>query len=249
MEQTDAAAGQWLAEALERYLNKERWDAWAGTVASTIPDNFECYARILHRVNGSHAPEVRWADIARDKGTLVHPKVQFHTMARTALYERVVLGGVEHAPPSPGELDEAQLAALGDILTGQSESDIYQAVWNGWGGFEPGTTEGIPYSQDGTLEVAKGFRAYFVFRGTGEDFGRPPWFDAGMGLNTQSPNLAWPEDRSWCVATEVDFDSTLVGGSAELIAAVVQSSILEAVQVTPATKLTSDADALNSPPR
>lgn len=249
MKQIDAAAGQWIADALERYLNKERWDAWTGTVASTIPDSFECYARILHRVNGSHAPEVRWADIARAKGTRVHPEVQFHTMAKTALYERVVLDGVEHAPPSPGELDEVQLAALAEILAGQSGADIHQAVWTGWGGFEPGTTEGVPYSHDGTLVVAKGFRAYFVFQGTGEDFARPPWFDAGLGLNTQSANLAWPEDGSWCVATEVDFDSTLVGGTAELIAAVVHSPVLEAVQVTPATKLSSDADALNSPPR
>jgi hypothetical protein len=29
----------------------------------------------------------------------------------------------------------------------------------------------------------------------------------------ESPCLFWPADRAWCVATEVDFDSTLVSGS------------------------------------
>ena len=245
MDQVDGTAGKWIADALERYLNKERWTDWAGTVAGTIPDHFQAYARILHRVSGNSSPELRWAEVARAKDTLIHPEVQFHTMARIALYERVVLDGAEHAPPTPGELDVIQLAALGRILAAHCRTDIYQGVWDGWGGFEPGTTEGVPYSQDGTLNVANGFRRYLVFHGDGEDLARPPWFDAGMGLNTQSANLAWPEDKSWCVATEIDFDSTLVGGSAELIAAVVRSPILEALRVSPATKLTADADAVN----
>jgi hypothetical protein len=35
----------------------------------------------------------------------------------------------------------------------------------------------------------------------------------------QSPSIFWPEDRAWCVATEIDLDSTYVGGSRELIEA------------------------------
>lgn len=31
------------------------------------------------------------------------------------------------------------------------------------------------------------------------------------------PNLWWPEDRAWCVASEIDLDYTLVGGTEELI--------------------------------
>jgi hypothetical protein len=30
----------------------------------------------------------------------------------------------------------------------------------------------------------------------------------------RSPNLWWPEDRAWCVATEIDFAWTYIGGSA-----------------------------------
>jgi len=44
----------------------------------------------------------------------------------------------------------------------------------------------------------------------------------------QSPHLAWPEDRAWCVATEIDLDSTYVAGPEELIAAVLADDRLEA---------------------
>ena len=30
------------------------------------------------------------------------------------------------------------------------------------------------------------------------------------------PNLWWPDDRAWCVASEIDLDYTLVGGPDEL---------------------------------
>jgi hypothetical protein len=46
--------------------------------------------------------------------------------------------------------------------------------------------------------------------------------------STQSPNLWWPDDRSWCVATEVDFSWTYVGGSHALIERVLADPALEA---------------------
>lgn len=47
-------------------------------------------------------------------------------------------------------------------------------------------------------------------------------------VKREAPNLIWPADRSWFVVSEVDADSTLVGGSAELIEAIVESPALEA---------------------
>jgi hypothetical protein len=61
----------------------------------------------------------------------------------------------------------------------------------------------------------------------------------------QSPNLLWPVDPSWCVATEIDFDSTLVGGSARLIEAVLADPRLEALPVRPDDSLQADADTVN----
>ena len=47
----------------------------------------------------------------------------------------------------------------------------------------------------------------------------------------QSPNLWWPEDQAWIVATGIDFAWTYVGGSEKLIDGVVSDDLLEAMPV------------------
>lgn len=42
------------------------------------------------------------------------------------------------------------------------------------------------------------------------------------------PNLWWPDDRTWCVASEIDLVHTYVGGSKELIADLLAHRELEA---------------------
>ena len=48
-----------------------------------------------------------------------------------------------------------------------------------------------------------------------------------------SPNLWWPEDRNWCVATEVDYPWTYVGGSRALISLLCKEPIIDAKVVNP----------------
>jgi hypothetical protein len=61
----------------------------------------------------------------------------------------------------------------------------------------------------------------------------------------QTPNLWWPHDRAWFVATEIDFDSTLVGGSHALIDALLANDALEALEITLDTRLDWFGDELN----
>ncbi|MEP7193771.1 MAG: hypothetical protein ABI903_12995 [Actinomycetota bacterium] len=70
----------------------------------------------------------------------------------------------------------------------------------------------------------------------------PTWFQA------QSPNLFWPADRTWCVATEIDFDSTLVAGTRTLIDALLNEPTLDAWPLDPDDSLDSDADHVNRVP-
>lgn len=219
MEQVDGAAGQWIADALEPVLrDRERF----GAVAATIPGHYQGYARILHRVSGNAATEIRWADVAAQKRTSVHPAVQFHRLAQTEIYGNAVLDGAVYGRPDLGALDEIQSEALAQIVAGCTEvdQDILQAVWVGWDGFWPGNG-GIPDGVGERLRVGGGLREYWVFRGSMAELALPPW--RADGTHSEMPNLVWPADRSWCLATEVDFDSTVVGGSATLIAAVVHS--------------------------
>jgi hypothetical protein len=71
----------------------------------------------------------------------------------------------------------------------------------------------------------------------------------GLGIfRPQSPNIFWPADRRWCVASEIDFDCMLVGGSARLIEAILNTPELDAWPVGPDDSLASDADKLNQIP-
>jgi hypothetical protein len=52
-------------------------------------------------------------------------------------------------------------------------------------------------------------------------FCQPPAF--------QSPNLWWPADRVWCVASDIDLPSTYLGGTRALVEEVPGDDRLEAV--------------------
>jgi hypothetical protein len=61
----------------------------------------------------------------------------------------------------------------------------------------------------------------------------------------QSPDQWWPDDHSWCVATEIDFDCTLVGGTRELIDTVLNDPRLEVFAIPPEDDLTYEGDHIN----
>jgi hypothetical protein len=68
------------------------------------------------------------------------------------------------------------------------------------------------------------------------------------GFMQQSPNLLWPADRAWFLASEIDFDSTLVGGSAALIGAILDTPALDAWPIGRDDSLAFDADLVNGVP-
>lgn len=99
-------------------------------------------------------------------------------------------------------------------------------------------------------------REHILFRGGVSEFADPewmltvPWRDRelethGFAPSAQSPSLVWPDDHAWVMVTEVDFDSTIVGGSTELIRALVGDARLEAHPIREGTSMTWDSDEVN----
>ncbi|HET8928799.1 MAG TPA: hypothetical protein VFN24_13350 [Microbacterium sp.] len=99
-------------------------------------------------------------------------------------------------------------------------------------------------------------RGHILFRGGAAELAGPdwvlrvPWRDDeleahGFPPSAQSPSLVWPDDRAWVLVTEVDFDSTIVGGSHELVAALCDDPRLEALAVPADADLTWDGDPIN----
>jgi hypothetical protein len=70
----------------------------------------------------------------------------------------------------------------------------------------------------------------------------------GMKSSYQSASLWWPDDRAWCVATEIDFDWTYVGSSNACIAAVLSSPDLEALPAQLSDGVSYASDPINPMP-
>jgi len=252
----DVSAGDWIAAHLVRL---------DGTVGQHVPAVFDAYARVLHPPHTPTGEQGTWAQVCATTGTTAHPLMQWLTISRTqdvptgdgAFTSRSAWSG---SPPDTGNLAPEPLDALLDVL-GETTGDqrCVFALWEGLGWVDcrgawfrrtaaDGTVieEGEPPSAF-PLEVLDGprlalpGRSYLLFTG--------PLADATQldprGFGSQSPNLFWPRDHSWCVATEVDFDSTLIGGPRPLIDAVLASPVLEAWPVAPQDSLARDADTVN----
>jgi hypothetical protein len=169
--------------------------------------------------------------------------------------------------PETGNLPPAELGDLVDVLTGfTAQDDCFHAVWEGWGWLDG---RGVAYltaetgrwgrrASPGAVppalapEVLAGPRLrlpgrdHVLFRGPLRAALSIGHEHPGGGVFwPQSPSLLWPADRSWCVATEIDFDSTLVAGSRALIDAVLAAADLEAWPVGPEDDLTEQGDLIN----
>lgn len=94
-------------------------------------------------------------------------------------------------------------------------------------------------------------RSYVLFEAGANDFAdaawpaRAPWVDNVMWA--QSPSILWPDDHAWVLATEIDFDSTLVAGTRALVRELVETPGLEVLPIPTDADLTWDGDVLNRP--
>ncbi len=99
-------------------------------------------------------------------------------------------------------------------------------------------------------------RSFVLFRAGTREFADPAWIlDApwrdheseqhGFAPDAQSPSLLWPDDRAWVLVSEVDFDSTIVAGSRELVHALCADPRLEALPIGEGASLGPFADDVN----
>ncbi|QEO14872.1 hypothetical protein FLP10_10960 [Agromyces intestinalis] len=73
---------------------------------------------------------------------------------------------------------------------------------------------------------------------------RAPWI-ADPALRGESPSLLWPDDLAWVLVSEIDFDSTVIGGTAACIADLLGLPGVEASQIPEGADLSIDGDRVN----
>ena len=237
----------------------ERLGGAFGAVTRTVPGGFPAYARILHPACGADAQPVTWAEVAAFTGHRTHALVQWRALV--GLPDRGNISDVlwPDAPPEQGNLEIEPLAALCDLLSHHTTTpdEIFFCLWRGWAQLQGspavarlGSGEAVPPAltddERRVRQVILPGREYYLMHGplsATVDLAR-----YRAGWRSQSPNLFWPADHAWCVASEIDFDSTLLGGSVNLINVVLQSPALEAWPIQPDDSLAADADLINPIP-
>jgi hypothetical protein len=64
----------------------------------------------------------------------------------------------------------------------------------------------------------------------------------------QSPNLWWPADRAWCVATDIDLASSYIGASEACIQAILNTAMLETWRANLDDRIDGESDTNNPTP-
>jgi hypothetical protein len=202
-------------------------------VGAVIPSGFAAYAKIVHPASTwRNHTDVRWAEVAASTGKVIHPLVQFHAIA-TPVPGRELEATPWSGEPRTGTLSDRQVRALSRLAekhTSTAEA-CWFCLWDGYGYLAPGAMS------DAKKVCPNDARTYRLFTGSvGDAVG---WEDG--------PNIWWPDDRAWCVASEIDHPYSYVGGSEELIEEVVADLELEALPAQLEDPVTYDSDTINSP--
>ena len=77
------------------------------------------------------------------------------------------------------------------------------------------------------------------------------WYEPGWenpAGNYSSPSLWWADDRAWCIASDVDLQSSYLGASAECAQRLIDDEQLEIVPVAADQSVTWDAETINPEP-
>ena len=222
----------WLRDASPAAWIGPRLHPFAQDIGSVIPEGFAAYARLFHPVPVDGSRHERWGDVAARSGRIVHSEMQFHMIAAP----RGQTPSVDYNrgnQPRMGTLHLEQRRILVDHLRSATTTPdrCWFAMWEGFGGLgDREVRERVELPQ----------RKYLLYAGPiDRALESPHPYD-------QSPNLWWPDDRAWFVATEIDFDSTFVGGDDRLIAALVTDKRLEALPIALSTRADAAADRVNS---
>jgi hypothetical protein len=215
----NAEPASWIQTRLHPFGQDVGW---------VIPEGFAAYARVFHppyRItsDGSLTP-VRWRDIAAANNRTIAAEMQ--RLDLSADPTRFSPSGEElwDQQSKSGSIPREIAVRLAAILTAHTRTPelCWFAVWEGFGD--------LRVRPNGAPIFSIPERNLFLLQGAVDEvlttLSEVDW-------SYRSPNLWWPDDRAWCVATEIDFKWTYVGGSSACIEQILTDPELEALPTKP----------------
>jgi hypothetical protein len=203
-------------------------------VRMTVPQGFDAYARIFYPflgesivVNGADREEhVTWTQLAQRNGRIAHALMEQETIA-------VGPDGAARSETSYGSLAPEQFDALLAILARHTSSrDGWFLHWEGFGDLSERALSGQPM-------VQHSMREFYLFAGL---LGAYRYF-------ADNPSYWWPQDRAWCVCTDVDFAWAYLAGSDACVAEVLATPVIDAIATKPDNPARAGMDVINDPGR
>jgi hypothetical protein len=196
-------------------------------VGSFIPEGFAAYARVFHppyhlTPEWNQIP-VRWRDIAAANNRTISAEMQL--LDNSFYPSRFSASGEElWQQIETGNLPREIATRLATILPSHTLAPglCWFAVWDGFADVQSRTT--------GAPMFFVPARNLFLLQGALDDVLTSL---SDMGPRYRSPTLWWPDDRAWCVVTEIDFTWSYIGGSSACIEQILGDPELEAIPTNP----------------
>lgn len=220
---SDVSGTAWVLDALD-----DHWISQANaphTVATLVPRGYEAHVRLLHPIeNGPESPMVR---LAERNGWRVHPEMKLNAIRKPAPgapdpVEVPAYATVDsHTPP---EVLEPLIGHLRRHTTTPERCTF--VMWMGYAelaALDP-EVRGLP------TVILQG-NGHHVFEGPLEAAAQvtEPLADSPP----YTPNLWWPDDRTWVVGRNIEDDGTFVAGTAELAGDLLSDGRLEVLLTEP----------------
>jgi hypothetical protein len=221
----DPSAAQWIAVHLH---------PGSFRVEMMVPDCFESYARIFFPFVGDYIYDdygrivdnerVTWSEVAVGNGKVPHALMEAETICAAD-------PGHGHPGALYNSLSEEQESALWPIL--QRHTTTAQAwflLWDGFGNVDP-----RPFERYRKVEHSR--RSYHLLHGplaARDGFANPP-------------SYVWPEDRAWCLTTDIDFYWAFIAATVTCVQEIVATQVLDAYATEPSNPARAGMDLINDP--
>ena len=148
----------------------------------------------------------------------MHPEFNVDTFTRNfrgRIWPRYLIG------PNEGILEDEDCKELVSIIKGYYNSEYCYFLYN--------------------MLATNDYENDLLYEGDLEDI-----FEVRSIENVHaSPSTWWPKDRRWFVHTDYDLTFSLIGGSCELVDALVEHETLECIKVEPEHRVDYRADNVN----
>jgi hypothetical protein len=193
-------------------------------VAMMAPQGFEAYARVFHPFSET---EFLADDEFEEEFISWAEMARRHGRTAHALMEHETIQGDEDAQVADS-MSPGQFAALLALLTRYTTAE---SAWFLWGPHDDAALRGYPQ-----LELT--WRSYYLLHGPLSAYADFP----------DNPAYWWPEDRAWCLSTDMDFEWSYLGGPAQCVAQAVATPVIDALETRPQNPARAGMDLINRQP-